>query len=614
MRKITHKCKSVSRLISPIALALTLCACGTTSQNKSERLYDITVPAPKPSPFYLESAAGEKDSTKQVDLYLLALKALIEEARYDDATKVAIRLAKMTLTPLQLSEWQLNRATLLQKTGKINAAIDNLNFKPSWSLPSNQYQRYFLLTANLYQQLGNTPGMMMALALASPYISDEKEKNKNWDRLWTELDKLSISELDKLLLSNNRELIGWVNLNKLLRENTNDPENQQRNLENWLAKNPLHSANYYLPNALSSLRKMESFRPKTIAVLLPFSDKFASQGEAIRNGIVQGSLDDKSQEKPPSLKFYDTNSMTIPEIVSEFEQNSVDFVIGPLQKGKVEEYLNITNGIIPTLAMNIPQDQNHSTSSTCFFPLSPEQEAIQASQFIAKNNHHFPLVIAPDNEFGRRVSDAFAQDWSQQTGNKPEIALFKNQASMQKAVQNAFGLTQSQSRINQINQLLKLKIKSEQRSRRDIDAVYLIANADELTLLKPFIDVTINPDATPPKLYAGSRGNNRVRGIGELGELRNITFSDVPLIVDPTHPAALKYHKLWPQQSNNSARLYALGMDAYTLIKALPQMKMSANYRLDAQSGELSLSEDCVVNRALTWATFDKNGFIPVKQ
>ena len=612
MRKITHKSKSLSRLISAIALAVALSSCGTTSNRPHSTLYDITAPAKESSQYYLKQAEKTQNES-QADWYLLALKALTKEKKYSDATVLALRLAKMPLKPLQLSEWQLSRASLLQLTGKMQAAIDNLKFKPSWTLPNIQYERYFLQSAALYKELRNYPAMAMSLALATPYISDTDAKQKNWDTLWNLLERIPPDELSKLLTSKNKELSGWATLSKIMRDFSFNPVSQQEALKKWLNENPLHSANIYMPIGLSSLQTMKIHRPKTIGVLLPLTEKYADQGEAIRNGIIQGMLEDVSGKKPKILKFYDSNAAPMKKIIEDMKQDKIEFVLGPLQKNKVNEYLKLSNETFQTLAMNMPKQNTKNASNTCFFTLSPEQEAKQAAHFIAKKKHRHPLIIAPKNEFGQRVSQAFSSEWKKQTGIPAEISLFQNQASMQNAVKEAFDLSGSQSRIYKMNQLLNLKLKAEQRSRRDIDAVYLIASADELTLLKPFIEVAINPDADLPDLYTSSRGNNRVRGVGELGELRDITFTDVPLIVNPNDPLSIKHHRIWPKQSNDITRLYALGMDAYTLINALPEMKINPYYQLKAQSGILSLNKQCVIQRDLSWGKFGAQGFAPIK-
>ncbi|KXF80069.1 penicillin-binding protein activator [Enterovibrio coralii] len=611
MRKITHKCKSVSRLLPPIALALVLSACQTTPPVEQGPQYDITAPARESSTFYLLQAETSTDE-ENADWYLLALKALIEENQFAQADVLVSRLAKMLLTQLQLSEWLLNRALLLDKKGKTQAALDSLNFQQDWRLPAIQYQRYYQLIGNFYKKLGNQPGAVFAWAEASPYLSDTYDKQKNWEKVWKSLIQMPQPDLNALSRAGNEILNGWIDLVTQLRRYAGHPARQQEALNEWLAANPQHPANQYLPDDLATLQAMEILRPERIGVLLPLSDKFAAQGEAIRNGFVQGLLDDASGEKAPAVKFYDTNATSMADIVAQMQADGIQFVIGPLQKDKVEAFLRDSQHSLPTLALNIPKE-DHAEANACFFTLSPEQEAQQAAIHITQNGQKYPLVIAPNNGFGKRVSEAFSEQWEALNGEPAEVEFFKNRAAMQKTVQRVFGLTESQARIQQMKQLTGLDLEAEQRSRRDVDAVYLVANAGELTLLKPFIEVAINPDVQPPKLYASSRSNNRVKGVGEIGELRGIEFSDVPLLVEPNHPASARFHQLWPELDNGMTRLYALGMDAYSLIEALPQMQVLPEYRFEGQSGELTLGDYCTVNRTVSWAKFGDQGIVSVK-
>ncbi|WP_429737940.1 penicillin-binding protein activator [Enterovibrio makurazakiensis] len=611
MRKITHKCKSVSRVISPIALALVLSACQTTPPVEQGPQYDITAPARESSTFYLlkaETTTGEE----KADWYLLALKALIAEQQFSQADVLVSRIAKMPLTNLQLSEWQLGRAQLLAQKGNAQAAVDSLNFLPTWQLPAIQLERYYILKGELYQQVGNKAGAALSYAEASPYLTDSYDKQQNWNRVWDLLVQMPQSDLNALAASGNQTLVGWIELVDTLRRFAGRPAQQQEALNQWLTANPSHPANQYLPENLATLQAMEITRPDRIGVMLPLSDKFATQGEAIRNGILQALLDDSSGNTVPSVMFYDTNAMPMMDIVNTMRADGIQFVIGPLQKDKVDDFLTKSANSIPTLALNIPLNED-GEANTCFFTLSPEQEAEQAALHIAQNMHEFPLVIAPDNRFGRRVSDAFSKQWEAETGEPAEVEFFKNRSAMQKTVKRVFGLTESQGRIQQMNQLLGLDMESEQRSRRDVDSVYLVANAGELTLLKPFIEVAINPDVKPPKLYASSRSNNRVNGVGEIGELRGIEFSDVPLLVEPNDPTAARFNQLWPELDNGMTRLYALGMDAYALIEALPQMQALPEYRYEGHSGELSLGDYCTVNRSVSWAVFGDQGIVSVK-
>ncbi|WP_223824283.1 penicillin-binding protein activator [Candidatus Enterovibrio escicola] len=598
MCKITHKLEAISRIISPIALALALSSCMIIPSVLRTSQSDITTPALESSTFYLLKA---EDSTgkRKVDWYLLALKALIKEKQFVQSDVLISHLSKLMLTQLQLSEWQLNRAKLIQQKGQPQIAIDNLNFSPSWQLPNLQYKRYYLLEAELYQTVGNLPSSLLSYTEAYPYLAETFEKEQNCERVWALLLQMKPNELKELAEHSNKILSAWVKLMILLHQYDGRPAEQQYALNTWLIENRGLPTNQYLPKNLKRLQAMNIIRPERIAILLPLSEQFSAQGETIRNGFIQALLDNKNSENPATM-FYDTNAMSMTEIVSKMKSNGVQFVIGPLQKDKLDSFLIASQHAYPTLALNIPQDATIKTN-VCFFTLSPEQEAEQAALHIAQNQHRYPLIIAEDNQFGHRVSEAFSRKWQEITGHTAEKAFFKNLATMHKTVQQVFGLTESQSRIQQLRQILDLDIEAEQRSRRDIDAVYLIANTSELTLLKPFIEVAINPNVKPPKLYASSRSNNRLNGVDKVGELNGIEFSEMPLLVKKDHPIFVRFHQMWPELGNGMTRLYALGMDAYSLIEALPQMQIFPEYRFEGQSGMLSLGDNCIVHRTVSW-------------
>lgn len=149
--------------------------------------------------------------------------------------------------------------------------------------------------------------------------------------------------------------------------------------------------------------------------------------------------------------------------------------------------------------------------------------------------------------------------------------------------------------------LLNIPLKTQPRSRRDIDAVYIVAGNAELTLIKPFIEVAVNPDTIPPKLFSNSRSNN---GRQQYEDLSGVMYSDIPLLVQPNESLEAQMELLWPKDSNSEKRLQALGMDAYLLMEQLPQMKVVEGYTLQGNTGLLSLSSDCVVQREISWAEY----------
>ncbi|MEK6213903.1 MAG: penicillin-binding protein activator, partial [Vibrio fluvialis] len=130
-------------------------------------------------------------------------------------------------------------------------------------------------------------------------------------------------------------------------------------------------------------------------------------------------------------------------------------------------------------------------------------------------------------------------------------------------------------------------------------AVYIVANSADLTLIKPFIEVAINPDTKPPKLFSNSASNSGGR---QYEDLTGVTYSDIPLLIHPTPDVSEQMNKLWPKSTNAERRLQAMGMDAYKLMVELPQMKVVQGYTIEGQTGVLGIDEQCVVQREISWA------------
>ncbi|MGL5291138.1 MAG: penicillin-binding protein activator [Vibrionaceae bacterium] len=606
-QKINNKlCKITAAIALVIAISNGCSHQGGYSYNAEP----ITSAARYSPNYYLERAAESQDLGQKADWYLLATKAYIQENQFNEASNLILRLGKMQLSTLQLSEWQLNRAEVLTRRGNPQSALSGLSFAPEWQLPEPQWQRYFTLQANLYKQQGDLSNTMIAYANLGRYAPTNSQQRLS-DEIWSLLEQMSPAELNALASIKRPEIAKWLTLHSMVKKGYTAQQKQQQ-IDSWRAQNGDHFAARYLPIALQNL-KDSAPKPITtaskIGVLLPLSNQFASQGETVRNGLLQAMLNDPSASKPDFI-FYDTNSKPMAQLVKQMQQEGVGLVVGPLEKNKVEEFIVQNQGRLQNLALNAPKKELIDSGS-CFFTLSPEQEAQQAAVQIAKR-HRYALVIAPRNGLGQRVSHAFSSKWKALAGQEPSVEFFDSTASMQKTVENSLGLASSKKRISQLESLLDLKLESEARSRRDIDAIYLFADAGELTLLKPFIEVAINPSATAPKLYASSRANNLVRGgAAQTNDLNGITFSDAPPLILRSVSQQAQYQQ-WPTADNNLARLYLLGMDAYKLVNVLPQMQSTPQYHVQGQLGSLYLEPPCLVQRELQWGQFTSNGINPV--
>ncbi|KLV06209.1 penicillin-binding protein [Photobacterium aquae] len=609
MINFTHKRKSVSRLLAPVALAVLLAGCSTPNQQHVVAT-DITATATDTAANYLiraESAEG----VESINWHILALKAFIKDGQWSQAEKQSERLSRMNLDPLQMAEWQLARATLRYQQGQPKAALDSLNFQPWWTLADSQYRRYHMLRAELLRQNNQYLDAARERTQLDRFLTGDK-KAANWQSLWNDLSNLSNNQLQRAAIGSDETVLrSWVQLTVLKNTYSQNPGKLKSMVEDWLAQNPYHPANQYLPADLDAIMSLEIAELNNVALLLPLTGRFESSGKAVRDGFINAMLDDSGRDANTELTVYDTEAEPMASILAKMEQDGVELVIGPLRKEKITEFQRANSSKITQLALNEPDETNMIQSNACYYALSPEQEAEQAARHLFAKGHQFPMVLAPANSYGQRVSNAFIEQWQQLTGKTPTTRQFSSRKQIQQEIAAVFGLTDSQARIDQMKQVLRMDLEAQPRSRRDTDAVYLIANKNELTLLKPFIEVAVNPGITPPKLYASSR--SYPTRTGNTNELRGIEFSDIPLLVDANAGFMAKFDELWPNSSNTNLRLHAFGMDAYKMIHELPQMQVVDNYTTQGTTGQLSLDDQCVVQRQLSWAIFSGNGIEPVQ-
>lgn len=593
-----HQRRSVPRILTPIALSIVLSACST--QPSSPDVVDIAAPPLLTAQTYLMRADASQ-GTQQNDWLLMALKAAIAENNPEQAQLLIMRLAKQPLTETQQAQWQLLRAQLLVNREQYQEALRQLNFQANWSLPQVQWQQYYQLRADIFTAL-DRPFDSTRELIALYEMSSNREQEALADQIWASLNHYSANNLTRLAVGpNETQLSGWLQLTIYMKTLGSNLPQLQNTLQRWLAENPQHPAAKYTPKAISDILALNIVKPTHTALLLPLTGKFAKQAQFIRDGFVFAMMNDAERATDATLTIIDTNAESLASVDATLTNQNIDFVVGPLIKDNIEQLQRLQQNrgqTIPTLALNIP-DNIDTTAGACYLALSPEQEVAQAAKHLFSQGYRYPLILAPQNAYGQRVVEAFNQEWRHFSNNKVAVNLFGDKRQLQRNINSIFGLQDSQQNIAQIESLLGIGLESQPRSRRDIDAVYIVANSADLTLIKPFIEVAINPDTRPPKLFSNSNSN---AGGRQYEDLSGVSYSDIPLLIHPSPSLQQQLSQIWPDSSNAERRLQALGMDAYQLMVELPQMKIVEGYTLDGQTGVLSIDDQCVVQREISWA------------
>ncbi|WED21447.1 penicillin-binding protein activator [Vibrio sp. JC009] len=647
MAKKNHQQISVSRILTPVALAITLAAC--SSKPPAPDSVDITS-APDQSVQAYIIKADRSQGEIQSDWLIMALKAAILDGDTEQASRIIARLEKQFLTTEQRAAWMLLRAENNLMLERPELVLEQLNFEPWWQLTDAQWRSYHYMRADAFENTGDyyhaveELNWLFNLPLevteepvaedaeveqipAEPEITQETEEltaeteqaleaeplpepregyDLISDRIWENLSQLLPSEL-KGYAGEAEEWVmqGWLELALEAQRYSGNVPKLKSAIEAFIQSKPGHPAAMFVPAAIQEILDLEIIQPKKTTLLLPLTGKFAKQAQLVRDGFLLAMLDDKARDEDAILSVIDTNRYSMEEIDAKLAEEQSDFIVGPLVKSNIEKMQQLQSqkaASTPMLALNLPNELDTS-AGTCYLTLSPEQEVTQAAEYLTEKGFKYPLILAPQGPLGERVTDAFTTEWKKKNITDVEVALFGTKAQLQQTIDKVFGLKESQSRIVQMDNLLGIESENQARSRRDIDSVYIVAKRSELTLIKPFIDVAINPEAQPPKLFSNSMSNTG--GKRQFEDLSGVIFSDIPLLLNEDQLLNAQLNDLWPDQSNAQKRLQALGMDAYDLIRELPKMKVVPGYQLSGQTGVLSLGEQCIIQREISWAEHD---------
>jgi len=143
-----------------------------------------------------------------------------------------------------------------------------------------------------------------------------------------------------------------------------------------------------------------------------------------------------------------------------------------------------------------------------------------------------------------------------------------------------------------------------------VDAIYIVATQQELTLMKPMIDLSINT-RLKPSIYASSRSYQAGAGPDYRMEMEGVQFSDIPLLAG-TNPALMQQASSQFTNDYSLVRLYAMGIDAYNLANHFAQMRQLPGFQLSGTTGNLSANANCVIHRQLPWLQYRQGSLIPV--
>ena len=318
------------------------------------------------------------------------------------------------------------------------------------------------------------------------------------------------------------------------------------------------------------------------------------------------------------LKIYDTSSQPLDQVLAQVQKDGASIVVGPLLKNNVEELMK-SNTSLNVLALNQPE-QVQNRANICYFALSPEDEARDAARHIHEQGKQAPLLLTPRSALGDRVATAFAQEWQQLGGNIVLQQKFGSTSELRAGVNGGSGIALTGSPVSaslpqqQGVTIGGLTIPAPPTDAQisgggKVDAAYIVATPEEIAFIKPMIAMR-NGSQSGVTLYASSRSAQGTAGPDFRLEMDGLQYSEIPMLAG-SNPALMQQALSSVRNDYSLARLYAMGVDAWALANHFTQMRQVPGFELNGNTGDLTATQDCVINRKLSWLKYQQGQIVP---
>lgn len=318
------------------------------------------------------------------------------------------------------------------------------------------------------------------------------------------------------------------------------------------------------------------------------------------------------------LKIYDTSAQPLDQVLAQVQQDGASIVVGPLLKNNVEALMKSTTPL-NVLALNQPE-QVQNRANICYFALSPEDEARDAARHIHEQGKQAPLLLIPRSTLGDRVANAFAQEWQKLGGGIVLQQKFGSTSELRAGVNGGAGIALNGSPVaaslpqQQSVTIGGLTIPAPPTDAQiggggKVDAAYIVATPEEIAFIKPMIAMR-NGSQNGATLYASSRSAQGTAGPDFRLEMEGLQYSEIPMLAG-SNPSLMQQALGAVRNDYSLARLYAMGVDAWALANHFTQMRQVPGYELSGNTGDLTATQDCVINRKLSWLKYQQGQIVP---
>jgi len=483
--------------------------------------------------------------------------------------------------------------------------------------PDELRARILAIRADAYGVTGQPLRGVRARIARADLLTDPKERQRNNDAIWNLLLSLPNDRLQELASRDALDsvLSGWIALARQVRKGRLGEVGITEALAEWRQRFPDHPAQRF-SERLEERVVAEFDYPERIALLLPLSGRLSEPARAVRDGILAAYYDQADYVERPAIEIHDTGAdgTTPLSAYRRAVDQGAELIIGPLAKSGVAALASQDSLQVPVLSLNVPrQSQGNRPHNLYQFGLLPEDEARQAAEAATQNDHFNAAVLTPSGEWGRRMRRAFRSRFGELGGATVAHGLYNPEASDHgRAIKRLLNLDASYARRRRVASTIGRSVEFEPRRRQDIGMVFTAAMPEQARLIKPQLEFH---QAAKLPVYATSHVYTGFPDAEADWDMNGLDFAETPWLLDNLSDPSPLYQTifdLWPQRHRRVPRLYALGIDAFSLVPHLQRLAREASASLAGRTGRLSIDADHRVHRKLRWARFDEGLPVPV--
>jgi len=291
----------------------------------------------------------------------------------------------------------------------------------------------------------------------------------------------------------------------------------------------------------------------TIGLVLPLqSSLYGRAAEAVKAGFLAAANAAGSADRV--RVFGHGDDAVLPAFMAAAEGGAA-LIVGPLTRDDLKTVLAFAPARPRMLALNQPDDGSPLPAEAYALTLSLESDAALLARQAREDGMRTVATVASDTPLQNRFKAAFASAWERSGGALGRGYRFDANPDV-------------------------LAVLRRELAVRAADATLLCVGPDNAALAKSFLP--------PGPVYASSQIADGLPA-QMLRDLEGVRYVEIPWLADPDDPA---FARLPRQRMGDPVldRLYALGLDAFTIAELLAGPAPPSRVELDGATGHLSLT------------------------